>query len=60
MIKVLSFRYSKIVSRFFTEKEKIKYRNMERNTLKLEINKSHVMFNETCFKISFKEIVYMY
>ena len=25
------------------------YRNLERNTLKLERSKSHLMFNETCY-----------
>ena len=37
--------------------EKIIYRNLERNTLKLERNKSYLMFNETCYnniKISIK------
>ena len=49
MIKVLSFWYSKIVLRFFTDNEKIIYRNLERITKKLENNKSHLMFNETCY-----------
>ena len=28
---------------------KATYRNLERSTLKLEKNKSHPMFNETCY-----------
>ena len=49
MIKVLSFWYSKIVLRFLMDNEKIIYRNLERNTLKLERNKSHLMFHQTCY-----------
>ena len=50
MIRVLSFWYSKIVLRFLTDNEKIIYTNFERNTLQLEKeNKSHLMFNETCY-----------
>ena len=49
MIRFLSFWYSKIVLRFLTDNEKIMYRNLERNTLKLERNKFHLMFNETCY-----------
>ena len=32
-----------------TDNEKIIFRNLERSTLKLEKNKSHLMFNETCY-----------
>ena len=49
MIQVLSFWYSKIVLRFLTDNEKIIYRNLERKILKLEGDKSHLMFNETCY-----------
>ena len=48
MIKVLNFWYSKIVLRFFKDKQKIIYKNLERSTLKLE-KKSHLMFNETYY-----------
>ena len=30
-------------------KKKMIYRNLESNTLKLERDKSHLMFNETCY-----------
>ena len=44
MIKVLSFWYSIIVLRFFKDN------HLERCTLKLRKNESHLTFNETCYK----------
>ena len=49
MIKVLSFWYFKILLRFLKRNKKTLYRNLERSTLKFEKNKSHAMFNETCY-----------
>ena len=47
-IEVWSFWYSKIVLRFFKDNENTLCRNPEICTLKLENNKSRLMFNETC------------
>ena len=49
IIKILSLWCSKIVLRLFKANEKTLYRNLERSTLKLERNKTHLMFNETCY-----------
>ena len=48
MLKILSLWYSRGVLRFLKGNEKKLYRNLKRSTLKLERNKSHLMFNETC------------
>ena len=45
----MSFWYSNIVWRFFKDNENTIYGNLERSTLKLEKNKSHIVFNETCY-----------
>ena len=50
MIKILSLWYSRVVLRFLKDNEKkLLGRNLERTTLKLERNKSYLMFNETCY-----------
>ena len=49
MIKILSLWYSQVLLRLLKDNEKKLYRNLECRTLKLERNKSHLMFNETCY-----------
>ena len=54
MIKILSLWYSLVVLRFLKDNENKLFRNLERSTLKLEGNKSHLMFNETCHSKIFR------
>ena len=49
MIKILSLWSSRVVLRFLKDNEKKLFRNSERTTLKLERNKSHLTFKETCY-----------
>ena len=44
-----SGRLKYLFVRFFTDNKKIMHSNLELFALKLERNKSHLMFNETCF-----------
>ena len=45
MIKTLTLCYSRVLLRFLKDNEKKLFRNLKRSTLKLERNKSHLMFN---------------
>ena len=49
MIKILSSLYYLVVLRFLKDNEKKLFRSLDRRTLKPETNKSHSMFNETCY-----------
>ena len=49
MIRMLILWYSQVVLKFLKDNEKKLFRNLERSTLKLERNNSHLMFNETCY-----------
>ena len=45
---ILSLWYSRVVLRFLKDNKNKLLRNLERSTLKLERNKSHLMYNEAC------------
>ena len=49
MIQILSSWYSRVVLRLWKDNKKKLFRNLERTALKLERNKSHLIFNETCY-----------
>ena len=50
MVTILILQYSRVLLRFFRDKEKKMCKNQERSTAKLKKKKSQLMFDETCFK----------